>query len=69
MRFVRVGGRLEPDPLGTRPGRGAYLHEDPECARAALARRGFDRSFRAPVAAPDNPLDLLGSWPSDASTR
>ena len=68
-RFVRSGDRIEPDPSGRRSGRGAYLHRDEDCARAAVARGGFARSFRAPVATPDNPLDLLGSWQSDASTR
>ena len=69
MRFVRDGQGIRPDPAATHPGRGAYLHQDPECARAAVARRGFDRSFRAPISTPDNPLDLMSEWQSDASTR
>lgn len=69
-RFVREGRGLAPDPDGTRPGRGAYLHPDPECARAAVARRGFDRSLRAPISTPDDPLDLLDpKWPSDVFTK
>ena len=69
-RFVREGRGIVPDPAGKRPGRGAYLHPEPDCARAAVARRGFDRSFRAPISTPDDPLDLLDhTWQSDASTK
>jgi predicted RNA-binding protein YlxR (DUF448 family) len=55
---VRVAGALEPDPDGRRPGRGAYLcRNKPACAERAIARRAFQRSFRGPVAIPDNLLD------------
>jgi predicted RNA-binding protein YlxR (DUF448 family) len=55
---VRVAGTLEPDPEARKPGRGAYLcRENPACAEQAIARRGFQRSFRGPVAIPDNLLD------------
>jgi len=57
LRLEVVGGGKTEAPL-------AYL-----TFRAAVARRGFDRSFRAPISTPDNPLDLLDQWPSDASTR
>ncbi|XNZ00685.1 YlxR family protein [Micrococcus luteus] len=37
------------DSARRRPGRGAWLHRDPECAARALARGGFARSFRTRV--------------------
>lgn len=37
------------DPVRRRPGRGAWLHPDPDCVSRALARRGFPRAFRARV--------------------
>jgi predicted RNA-binding protein YlxR (DUF448 family) len=52
VRFVLRGEALEPDPAGTLAGRGAYLHRNPACAREAIRRRGFDRSFRTQVTAP-----------------
>jgi uncharacterized protein len=58
VRFVLRSGRLEADPAG--PGRGAYLHPDERCAREAARRRGFDRSFRAPVRTPEDLLELAG---------
>jgi predicted RNA-binding protein YlxR (DUF448 family) len=59
-RFVLRLGVVEPDPDATQIGRGAYLHRDPECAAAAVRRRGFERSFRAPVAIPDDLLESVG---------
>jgi uncharacterized protein len=56
VRFVLNAGAVEPDPAGTRPGRGAYLHRDPGCARRAFGGRGFDRSFRTKVTTPDERL-------------
>ncbi|MGB0878291.1 MAG: YlxR family protein, partial [Mycobacterium sp.] len=34
------------DTARTRPGRGAWLHPDPECLRAAIRRRAFGRALR-----------------------
>ena len=56
LRFVLRAGSVEPDPAGTLPGRGAYLHESDACAREAIRRRGFDRSFRAQVRPPGDSL-------------
>ena len=60
VRFVLRSGRIERDCAGTAPGRGAYLHADPACAREAARRRGFERSFRAPVDTPDDLLESVG---------
>ena len=56
VRFVLRAGAVEPDPAGTLPGRGAYLHRDPGCEHEAIRRRGFDRSFRTQVRTPDGSL-------------
>jgi uncharacterized protein len=61
VRFVLRGDAVEPDPAGTLDGRGAYLHRNPACAREAIRRRGFDRSFRMQVTAPgDRVLESVG---------
>lgn len=33
----------------SRPGRGAWLHPDPDCLAEAVRRRAFARALRAPV--------------------
>jgi len=58
-RFVRAGDAVVADPDGRRPGRGAYLCRRPECAEQALRGRGFNRSFRAAVAVPQDLIDLI----------
>ena len=55
LRFVRVGDRVVPDPGGSASGRGAYLCQDPDCAKAAQRRGGFKRSFRSAVIGPTDP--------------
>ncbi|MGB3829830.1 MAG: YlxR family protein [Ornithinimicrobium sp.] len=37
---------VQPDPSRRTPGRGAYLHLDMSCARAAGQRRAFGRALR-----------------------
>jgi predicted RNA-binding protein YlxR (DUF448 family) len=59
VRFVLNAGRLESDPEARMPGRGAYLHRERACAREAVRRRGFERSFRAPVRTPDDLLESV----------
>jgi predicted RNA-binding protein YlxR (DUF448 family) len=34
------------DPAGNLPGRGAWLHPDPQCVREAIRRRAFARALR-----------------------
>jgi hypothetical protein len=46
LRIVVVAGTLTPDPRGTSPGRGAYLHPDPACLALAERRRAFPRALR-----------------------
>ena len=47
LRIVADGGALLPDPRGTLPGRGAYVHPASVCLDLAVRRRAFPRAFRA----------------------
>ncbi|WP_175409605.1 YlxR family protein [Streptomyces sp. TRM64462] len=52
LRIVVIEGACAPDPRGTLPGRGAYVHPVPSCLDLAVRRRAFPRSFRT-----QGPLD------------
>ncbi len=53
-------GRLVPDPLCLRGGRGAYLCPNPDCFKLALKKRGaFSRALRRKVEVPDDPKRLV----------
>ncbi|MDO0925457.1 YlxR family protein [Streptomyces sp. TG1A-8] len=52
LRAVADGEQCVPDPRGTLPGRGAYVHPDPVCLDQAVRRRAFPRALRVP-----GPLD------------
>ncbi|WP_146827789.1 YlxR family protein [Aeromicrobium flavum] len=41
-----TGWTVEPDPGGSRPGRGAHLHPAERCLELALDRRAFVRALR-----------------------
>ena len=58
VRVVVADGALVVDLRGRRPGRGAWLHPDPDCLARALARRAFPRALRVPGA-----LDASGLVP------
>ena len=46
VRFVRIdGGRVELDPRGRAPGRGAYLCRDAACWTLAQKRRALERAL------------------------
>ncbi|MFK8849457.1 YlxR family protein [Streptomyces sp. Ac-502] len=46
LRIVAIEGECVPDPRGTLPGRGAYLHPTRDCLDLAVRRRVFPRAFR-----------------------
>ncbi|MEU6114958.1 YlxR family protein [Streptomyces sp. NPDC047117] len=52
LRIVMIDGECTPDPRGTLPGRGAYVHPTLVCLDLAVRRRAFPRAFRGP-----GPLD------------
>ncbi len=47
LRIAVVEDRCVPDPRGTLPGRGAYLHPDMACYDLAVRRRAFSRALRS----------------------
>ena len=53
VRVVAEAGRAVLNLDGRKPGRGAWLHPDPECFAQAEKRRAFGRALRA-----DQGLDL-----------
>nr|WP_268874379.1 YlxR family protein [Tersicoccus phoenicis] len=53
VRSSASSSRLQVDVRHHLPGRGAWLHPEPQCLHRALSRRAFDRAFRAPVDATD----------------
>ncbi|MGW0885163.1 YlxR family protein [Streptomyces sp. NPDC002671] len=53
LRTVADGEHCVPDPRGTLPGRGAYVHPDLVCLDQAVRRRAFPRALRVP-----GPLDI-----------
>jgi predicted RNA-binding protein YlxR (DUF448 family) len=47
IRVVRTAaGSVEPDPTGKKPGRGAYVHNDPDCWALAVQKRRLDHSLK-----------------------
>ncbi|MGW3495498.1 YlxR family protein [Streptomyces sp. NPDC001020] len=53
LRIVAIEDACVPDPRGTLPGRGAYVHPAPACLDLAVRRRAFPRALRVP-----GPLDI-----------
>ncbi|WP_078898033.1 YlxR family protein [Streptomyces rimosus] len=46
LRIVAIEDECVPDPRGTLPGRGAYVHPTRVCLDLAVRRRSFPRAFR-----------------------
>ncbi|WP_190140781.1 YlxR family protein [Streptomyces longispororuber] len=59
LRIVAVEGVCVPDPRGTLPGRGAYVHPALVCLDLAVRRRAFPRAFR--VQGPLDTAELRGN--------
>ncbi|MGA5098952.1 YlxR family protein [Streptomyces lavendulocolor] len=53
LRIVLIKGECAPDPRGTLPGRGAYVHPASVCLDLAVRRRAFLRALRV-----QGPLDV-----------
>ncbi len=54
VRIVRTPeGRVEVDPTGKRPGRGAYVHRDYRCWQAALKRDRLAHALRTAISPQD----------------
>ncbi|MES4889122.1 YlxR family protein [Streptomyces sp. NPDC096012] len=50
LRIVEIEGACVPDPRGTLPGRGVYVHPALVCLDLAVRRRAFPRALRVPGA-------------------
>ena len=66
LRVVRdpESGRVEFDPTGKRPGRGAYVCGSVECIVNAAKRKAFERSLKATLIDPCLGEQLLGACPA-----
>ncbi|MEH0111400.1 YlxR family protein [Tersicoccus sp. MR15.9] len=72
VRVVRLSAsspRLQVDARRRLPGRGAWLHPEPQCLQRALSRRAFDRAFRAAVDATDVESWIAQHVPGHHPTR
>jgi len=59
VRLVRVsGGGVEVDPVGRKPGRGAYLCPTPDCWQAGLKKGRLEYVLRAKITE-DNRQQLI----------
>jgi predicted RNA-binding protein YlxR (DUF448 family) len=50
LRVVERNGVVVPDPSGTLPGRGAWVHPTPVCVEKSISRRAYGRALRVTVA-------------------
>ena len=50
LRVARTPAGVRVDPLGTAPGRGAYVHRDVECVTAAVRRGALAGALRRGLA-------------------
>ncbi|MGW1895004.1 YlxR family protein [Streptomyces sp. NPDC002004] len=68
LRIVKIEDACVPDPRGTLPGRGAYVHPALVCLDLAVRRRAFARAFRARTA-PDTQAvrQAVGTAPEQAT--
>ena len=58
VRVVRApSGEISIDPVGKKPGRGAYLCRKVECLRKAQKAKRLERAFQCPV--PDEVMAKL----------
>jgi len=54
VRVVRTpAGTVEADPTGKKAGRGAYVHQDPNCWSLALKKGKLERSWKTKVPVAD----------------
>ncbi len=69
VRIVRApDGSVRVDPTGSAPGRGAYVHPEADCARAALAKGALSRALKV-VVRPDEVARLRAEIEREAEDR
>ncbi|MFJ3879654.1 YlxR family protein [Streptomyces sp. NPDC090077] len=67
LRIVAVGDECVPDPRGTLPGRGAYVHPAVVCLDQAVRRRVFPRALRSAGALDTEELRKALAVPAEAT--
>ncbi|UQX90044.1 YlxR family protein [Jatrophihabitans telluris] len=55
-RDPAIPGTVQPDPRRRAPGRGAWIHPEPDCVAAAERRRAFGRAFRGGTSPDPTPV-------------
>ncbi len=60
VRVVAGEGGLRPDPSGSAPGRGAYLHATRACVEAASSRGALAKALRTGVSSDEVGRLMLG---------
>lgn len=60
---ARPSGEISIDPVGKKPGRGAYLCPDPACLAKAKKKKALERCFEQPV--PAEVYDALAAQLAD----
>ena len=66
VRVVRApSGEISIDPVGKKPGRGAYLCPDPACLAKAKKKKALERCFEQPV--PAEVYDALAAQLADVA--
>ena len=65
VRVVKSpAGEISIDPVGKKPGRGAYICPDPDCLKKAQKKKALERGFE--VAIPQEVYDALSRQLADA---
>lgn len=67
LRIVAIEDECVPDPRGTLPGRGAYVHPAAVCLDQAVRRRAFPRALRSAGALDTEELRKALAAPAEAT--
>ncbi|WP_405978332.1 YlxR family protein [Streptomyces sp. NBC_00158] len=67
LRIVAIRDECVPDPRGTLPGRGAYVHPAVVCLDQAVRRRAFPRALRSAGALDTEELRKALAVPAEAT--
>ncbi|AZM91536.1 YlxR family protein [Streptomyces sp. W1SF4] len=67
LRIVAIEDQCVPDPRGTLPGRGAYVHPAVVCLDQAVRRRAFPRALRSAGALDTEGLRKTLAAPAEAT--
>ncbi|MAT17932.1 MAG: nucleic-acid-binding protein [Leifsonia sp.] len=65
LRVVARDGRVVADAAARLPGRGAWVHDSPECIDTAIRRRAFGRALRVATGLDPSSLTTVESGAND----